>query len=418
MLRKVTAAEVPSLLRDPVDAPTLEAARAIVDDVRHNGESVMRLYAERFGEVEPRAPLVIGKDTLRAAFEALPTKDKNLLLRVHDRIRKFAEAQRAAMKDIVVELPGGRAGHFVAPVEVAGCYAPGGGFPLPSSVLMTAVTARAAGVRTVIVASPRPLPIVRAAAHVAGADMLLAVGGAHAIAAMAFGAGVPRCDVIVGPGSKWVTAAKQIVSGRVAIDMLAGPSELVVLADDSADPSIIAADLLAQAEHGFDSLPILVTTSADLIDRVNAEIAAQLESLPTRETAIASVGGGYAVLASTLDEAVAVVDGIAPEHLELLMENASSVATRLRHYGGLFVGAGAAEVLGDYGAGPNHTLPTGGTARFTGGLSVFNFLRVRTWMRIDDLWAARELVEDARDLARHELLEGHARSAEKRLVRP
>lgn len=245
--------------------------------------------------------------------------------------------------------------------------------------------------------------------------MLLACGGAHAIAALAHGVAVPACDVVVGPGNPWVTAAKHIVSSRVRIDMLAGPSELLILADETADPAIVAADLLAQAEHGFDSLPVLVTTAPQLVDAVNVELARQLATLPTAETAAASVTKGFAVIATNLDEAIEISDRLAPEHLEVLTRDAQAVASRLKHYGGLFIGTGAAEVLGDYGAGPNHTLPTGGTSRFTGGLSVFNFLRIRTWMRIDDPAEARELAEDARDLARHERLEGHARSAERRL---
>src|SRR5207253_886286 len=212
-------------------------------------------------------------------------------------------------------------------------YAPGGRYPLPSSVLMTAVTARVAGVRDIWVASPKPQGLTLAAAAIAGADGVLAAGGAHAIAALAYGAGpiAPR-DIIVGPGNRYVTAAKQLVAGAVAIDMLAGPSELTVFADDGADPGTVAA-----------------------------------------------------------------------------------VAPRLGHYGALFVGAGAAEVLGDYGAGPNHVLPTGGTARSTGGLSVYTFLRVRTWLRIDDRAAAVPLIEDAIWLGRAEGLEGHARAAERRL---
>jgi phosphoribosyl-ATP pyrophosphohydrolase/phosphoribosyl-AMP cyclohydrolase/histidinol dehydrogenase len=281
---------------------------------------------------------------------------------------------------------------------------------------MTAVTARAAGVKEVVVASPKAAPITIAAAYVAGADHLLRVGGAHAIASMAFGLpGVlPPVDVVVGPGNRWVTAAKKLVSGLVAIDMLAGPSELVILADHSATPAMVAADLLAQAEHDPDALPVLVTTSTELIAQTNLELERQLATLPTAETARLALGNGYAVLAPSLAEACAVVDRLAPEHLELLLHDAPEVARHLNHYGGLFIGAGSAEVLGDYGAGPNHTLPTGGTARFTGGLSVFHFLRIRTWMEITDAAASQELVEDSIALGRHEGLEGHARSAELR----
>jgi phosphoribosyl-ATP pyrophosphohydrolase/phosphoribosyl-AMP cyclohydrolase/histidinol dehydrogenase len=412
-LRRLRPDALPSLRRAAVDADTLTAASVIVEDVRARGEVALRAHATRLGDLPEGAPLVLNRDALKRAFDAQPAEVQALLERTAARVRAFAVAQRAALSAVDVEVPGGRAGHDIRAVDRAACYAPGGRFPLPSSVLMTAVTARVAGVAHVIVASPRPAPVTLAAAHVADADALLCVGGAHAIAALAFGAGpVPACDVIVGPGNRWVTAAKQLVSGQVGIDMLAGPSELVVLADDSADPETVAADLLAQAEHDPDALPILVTTSDPLIDQVNEALRAQLAVLPTAETATAAVSEGFAVLCATLDEAVDVCDALAPEHLEVMTQDAEALQLRLRHYGGLFVGHGAAEVLGDYGAGPNHVLPTGGTARQTGGLSVFTFLRVRTWLRMH---APAELARDAAALARLEGLEGHARSAERRL---
>ena len=414
-LRRLTAGGLPDPRRDAVDADTLSAAGAIVADVRRDGAAAVRRHAERLGDLGAGAPMIIERAALDAARDALPTSDRELLQRTAGRVRTFAAAQRAALTEVDVPVPGGRAGHSVAPVERAGCYAPGGRYPLPSSVLMTVVTARAAGVDCVWVASPRPHAITLAAASIAGADALLAVGGAQAIAALAFGAGdVPAVDVIVGPGSRWVTAAKQIVSGRVGIDMLAGPSELVVLADDGADAATVAADLLAQAEHDVDALPILVTTSAELATRVDVELEAQLAVLPTAAVAREAVARGYTVICADLDEATDVCDRIAPEHLELLVREPRRVAGRVRHYGGLFVGAGAAEVLGDYGAGPNHVLPTGSTARFTGGLSVLNFLRVRTWLEIEDPIASQPLCDDAMQLARLEGLEGHARSAARR----
>ncbi len=415
MLRRLDASEVPSLRRDPVDPQTLAAAAAIVADVRAEGEAGLRRHAERLGDLLADAPLVLERPALVAARDALPPEQRAVLERTAARIRSFAEAQRAAVATIDVPIPGGRAGHTVAPVERAGCYAPGGRFPLPSSVLMTAVTARVAGVQQVWVASPRPAPITLAAAAIAEADAVLTVGGAQAIAALAYGAGpVPPVDVIVGPGNRWVTAAKQLVTGRVGIDMLAGPSELLVLADEAADPATVAADLLAQAEHDPDAIPILVTTSEALAAAVDHALDAQLGVLPTAAIARQAVAAGFAVICDSLDAAVAVCDRLAPEHLEVLVADPDSVAPRLAHYGALFIGAGSAEVLGDYGAGPNHVLPTGGTARFTGGLSVLDFVRVRTWMRLDDPAAASQVVDDAVALARLEGLEGHARSAERR----
>lgn len=417
LLKTITTGDLPSLRRDPVDAKTLTEAAAIVERVREEGDEGLRAFAETFGDLEAGAPMIIEKPALQDALERIDSEDREMLERTAARIREFANAQRASITDMTMQLPGGEAGHTIAPVDVAGCYAPGGRFPLPSSVLMTAITARAAGCPTVFVASPKPTDITLAAAAIAGADALLAVGGAQAIAAMAYGTeSVKACDAIVGPGNRWVTAAKQLVAGIVRIDMLAGPSELVVLADEEANATTVAADLLAQAEHDPDALPILVTPSPSLIEAVNRELAAQIEDLPTRETAEAAIGNGYAVLVDSLGEGASVCNLLAPEHLEVLTRNANSLSSNLRHYGGLFIGEGAAEVLGDYGAGPNHTLPTGGTARSFAGLSVYNFLRVRTWMRIDALEEAQVLVKDAISLAKHEGLEAHARSAQRRRI--
>jgi phosphoribosyl-ATP pyrophosphohydrolase/phosphoribosyl-AMP cyclohydrolase/histidinol dehydrogenase len=277
---------------------------------------------------------------------------------------------------------------------------------------MTAVTARVAGVETVWVASPRPTAVTLAAAAVAGADALVAIGGAHAIAAFAVGCGdVPACDVIVGPGNRWVTAAKHLVSDRVRIDMLAGPSELLIIADASADSARLAADLLAQAEHDDDAVPMLIALDESIIDAVESELETQLGDLPTAGTARRALTNGFALVARDFDDAIDLADRIAPEHLELHVRDAASLAPRLRNYGGLFIGETTAEVFGDYGAGPNHTLPTGGTARFASGLSVFNFLKTPTDLRIDDPRAARLLRADAVALARLEGLEAHARSA-------
>ena len=402
--------------RDAVSTQALSEAAPIVDAVRTGGEAALREYAERFGDVRSGEELFHDRCALDRALALLPAGDRARLERVAERIRRFAEAQRRALCPVTVPVPGGVAEHRIAPVQRAGCYAPGGRYPLPSSVLMTAVTARVAGVRDVWVASPKPQALSLAAAAMASADGLVAAGGAHAIAALAYGAGpiAPR-DVIVGPGSRYVTAAKQLVAGAVAIDMLAGPSELTVFADDTADPGSVAADLLAQAEHDPDAVPVLVTLDPTLPGRVEVELARQLRDLSTAETARAALTNGGVVVVASLDDGIAACDAIAPEHLQLELREAAAVAPRLAHYGALFVGPGGAEVLGDYGAGPNHVLPTGGTARSTGGLSVYSFLRVRTWLRIDDRAAARSLVEDAVWLGRAEGLEAHARAAERRL---
>jgi len=415
-MRRMAPDEVERLERVAVDPETLRAAAEIVEEVRREGEAGLRRWAECLGDLAPGERLVAGREELARALAGLPADQRELLERTAGRIAAFARAQREALAEVTVAVPGGRAGHAVASVERAGCYAPGGRYPLPSSVLMTAVTARAAGVGEVWVASPRPTAVTLAAAAVAGADGLLAAGGAHAVAAFTFGAGpVPACDVVVGPGNRWVTAAKQLVYGRVGVDMLAGPSELVVLADHTADAGLVAADLLAQAEHDPDALPVLVTTSDGLVAAVESELERQLEGLPTRATAAAALAGGFAVVCDDLEEAASVCDRLAPEHLQVLVADPAGVGSRLRDWGALFLGAASAEVLGDYGAGPNHTLPTGGSARFAGGLSVLHFLRVRTWLELEAGEGLEALARDAAALARLEGLEAHARAAERRL---
>ena len=397
-----------------VHAEILAEAAAIVERVRSGGEEALREYATRFEDCSPGEPLYLTGEILKSNLDALSGDDRTRIERIADRIRTFARSQRSALAPVDTTVPGGRAGHRIDPVDAAGCYAPGGRYPLPSSVLMTAVTARAAGVRSVWVASPRPASITLAAAAVAGADGVLAAGGAHAIAALAFGVGpIPPSDVVVGPGNLYVTAAKQLLAGQVAIDMLAGPSELVVIADAAADAAWIASDLLAQAEHDPDAVPILITIESDLPDRVEHELARQLESLPTADTARAALANGGAIVCETEDAACLACDDIAPEHLQLSVSNPEALLDRLRHYGALFVGERTAEVFGDYGLGPNHVLPTGGTARARGGLSVMDFLRVRTWIRAD-ADPDPEFIEDVAWFARQEGLEAHARSAENR----
>jgi len=407
--------EIPSQRRDIFDPETLRQAAMIVDDIRARGEPALREYAARFDALDPSEPIVRTGSALASACDGLSNAERELLTRTAARIRRFAEAQRACVRDLRLEIPGGAAGHSVLPAKTAGCYAPGGRYPLVSSMLMTVVTARAAGVECVWAASPQPSQLMLAAAAIAGADAVLAVGGAHAVAALAYGAGpLPPCDVIVGPGNAWVTAAKHLISSRTRIDILAGPSELLILADCHADPALIASDLLAQAEHDVDARPMLVTTHPLLVDVVNRELMQQLRTLPTCKTAEAALSNGFAVAARDLDQAVELCDRIAPEHLALHVMDADQVAQRVRNYGSLFIGSQSAEVFGDYGAGPNHTLPTGGMARGLSGLSVLNFLRFPTWLRIDDGSAASSLHDDAESLARLEGLEAHARSASTR----
>lgn len=415
MLKLIELNQLSMELPPAVDQQTLEATRAILDALRTGGEPALRGAISKFEQRPSDSRLTYYPLDFTQALNAIPTNQADLLRRVAGRIETFAQAQRETLADLQLPIAGGRAGHRWVPLRTAGCYVPGGRFPLVSSLLMTAVTARVAGVSQVWIASPVASPLMLAAAAVAGADGLLHAGGAQAVGALADGCGeIPRCDVVVGPGNRWVTAAKLLVSERVRIDMLAGPSELLVVADESADPETLAADLLAQAEHDSDARPMLVTNSLDLIRSVNQSLQRQLETLPTAANARAALNNGFALRVDSWDEAVNACEAIAPEHLELQLRDAPKIAPRLSRCGCLFIGERSAEVLGDYGAGPNHVLPTGGTARYASGLGVETFLRRQTWLEIDSLEAAQETVQDAVSLAELEGLPGHAASAARR----
>eukprot|EP00339_Tiarina_fusa_P013808 CAMPEP_0117083980 /NCGR_PEP_ID=MMETSP0472-20121206/59115_1 /TAXON_ID=693140 ORGANISM="Tiarina fusus, Strain LIS" /NCGR_SAMPLE_ID=MMETSP0472 /ASSEMBLY_ACC=CAM_ASM_000603 /LENGTH=437 /DNA_ID=CAMNT_0004812801 /DNA_START=186 /DNA_END=1494 /DNA_ORIENTATION=+ len=426
VLNRVTPADVSLEIKDPVDPTALQQAKAIMDELMliDGGGKVSQPklldVAKRLGDVPQDATsVIVTKEQCKEAYDGLSDQERAALTNIHGRVKAFAEMQRKSVVDMEMGIPGGTAGHTVSPCKAAGCYAPGGRYPLPSSVLMTAVTARAAGCETVVLASPKPAPITMAAAHISNVDMFLCVGGAQAISTMAYGmefdgVTVPRCDVICGPGNKWVTAAKSLVNGKCGIDMLAGPSEVLVICDETANAKVVAADLIAQAEHDVVARAILLSTDTAMIETVDQQVHEQIEALPepNRSTALEALKQSFAVKCDSIEQCIAISDDIAPEHLEIQTKDSKAVAKACGNYGGLFVGEHAAEVLGDYGAGPNHTLPTGGTGRYTGGLSVFNFLRIRTWMRVDDAKASQGMVDDSVVMARLEGLEGHARAAE------
>lgn len=402
---------LPTVVRRPVDFDTEALTDEIIQDVRAIGEPAIRRFSEHFGDLSPGDQIVHDRGDLEQALDRVGPDERQTLERVASRIRHFAEAQREALVDVDVEVTGGRAGHRWLPVASVGAYAPGGRYPLPSTVLMTVIPAWVAGVKTVWVASPRPTDVTIAAAAIAGADGLLAIGGAQAIAALAFGVLSPACDLIVGPGNRYVTAAKRALFGEVGIDGLAGPSEILVVADDQADPALVAADLLAQAEHDADAFPLLVTTSRRLANDVDHQIELQLADLPTSSVARQALSNGFSLVVGSLADAVAAAELVAPEHLALHVERPEELLGDFTSYGSVFVGGMSAEAFADYGVGPNHVLPTSGGARFQSGLSVMTFLKSPTWSRLDD---PSELVEDTVLLARLEGLEAHARAARRR----
>jgi histidinol dehydrogenase len=395
-------------LRRGVEIP--DTVPGIVADIRRRGDEAVREWAEKldaFAGDSFEAP----RGQLTAALERLDRTTRDSLTESARRIRIMAEKQRTMFRDLEFELDGVDLGHRVRPVRRVAVYAPGGRYPLPSTVLMGVIPARVAGVEEVVVLSPRLHPVTMAAAVVAGADRVFNLGGAHGIAAAAYGlVGIPRVDMIVGPGNRYVTAAKQLLYGNVGIEFPAGPSELLIIADSTADPDLIAADLLGQAEHDPDATPILVSPSRTLLREVAEQLAAQLETLPPDSPARESLHNGLLVEVANLKQAAELADELAPEHLELMGPAAESLAPALRNYGSLFIGGLSAEVFGDYGSGTNHILPTGGAARFTGGVWVGTFLKVLTWQRVLPEGVSA-MVDMAQTLALAEGLPAHAASA-------
>ncbi|MBM3367833.1 MAG: histidinol dehydrogenase, partial [Betaproteobacteria bacterium] len=398
------------------DGSVARVARAIVADVRRRGDAAVLAYARRFDGVRARsvAQLEVPQARLRAALAGLPGKQAAALRQAAARIRRFHERQRAPSWSIA-ERDGTRLGQRVTPMDRIGLYVPGGKAAYPSSVLMNAIPAKVAGVPELIMVCPNPDPMVLAAAAVAGVDRVLTLGGAQAVAALAYGTrSVPKVDKIVGPGNAFVAEAKRLVFGQVGIDMIAGPSEILVIADGIAPADWVAMDLFSQAEHDEVAQAILLSPSRAYLDRVEASVARLLDGMPRARVIAASLSGrGALVLTRSLAEACAVADRVAPEHLELVVANPRALLPRLRHAGAILLGRWSSEAIGDYCAGPNHVLPTAGTARFSSPLGVYDFQKRSSLIEVSRT-GARTLGRLAATLARGEGLEAHARSAEYR----
>ena len=388
-----------------------EAVGRVLDDVRQRGDDAVREYARRIdGQV--LVDLEIPKERWPAALASLPADLVSALRTAAGRVRSFHEA---AMPKAWQDAAQGY-GETILPLERVGLYVPGGLASYPSTVLMTAIPARVAGVREVVLCTPRPSPETLAAAELAGVDRLFQIGGAQAIGAMAFGTqSVPRVDKVCGPGNIFVALAKRQVYGLADIDGLYGPTETVVVADDSADPALCAADLLAQAEHDEMASPVLLTTSDTLANQVATEVELQLEQLDRRDIASAAVQGqGLAVVVETVEQAVAIANAFAPEHLCLLVREPWKYVPLVKHAGAIFLGESSPEVIGDYVAGPSHTMPTGGTARFASYLGVHHFLKHVPVIALSDA-KMRELGPAAMALGVAEGLTAHARAMQLRL---
>lgn len=429
-----------------------DVVKNVIDDVIKNGDAALKKYGEKFDVSAPETFLISENDLKYAADKLKNEKPEtyDAICYSHELALKFALKQKESFNDFEIELtPGMFTGQKTIPVEKAGVYVPAGRFPLVSTVIMTVTPAVAAGVDEIIMCTPpRVHPSdkdaaeksgtgvpgapfiggkpyadegIMAAAYICGCRKVFACGGSQAIAAMAYGTeSIPNVDVIVGPGNKFVAAAKKQVYGKVGIDMVAGPTEVFIIADDSANPSWVAADLLAQAEHDVVAQPVMVCTNEEFAKKVSDEIEKQIETLPTKQTARASIDNlGRIIIASSLEEAAELANKKAPEHLELAMQDGKErdkIQNLVRNYGSLFIGHYSAEVFGDYAAGLNHTLPTSGAAHYSGGLSVRVFLKTVTTLRAEkDSEGMKKSAVAAGNLGDAEGLAAHARAARLRL---
>lgn len=387
-----------------------EAVARILSSVQEEGDAALQRWSELLDNTQPpdfRVPV----EQLATAFASLPQSLTRALTTAAERIRAFHERQ--PLPDWQTEALGGIVGQRVTPIERVGIYVPGGTAPLPSSLLMSAIPAQVAGVDEIIVCTPpQPHVTILAAAHMVGIEHVYQIGGAQAIAAMAFGTeSVPSVDKIVGPGNLFVTLAKQQVYGIVGLDGLYGPTETVVIADGSANPAWVAADLLAQAEHDVMAGAILLTPDRALAEAVQVEVARQMETLSRTEIIAQSLANrSGVVLTPDLETAAALADAYAPEHLCLSVADPGALAKKIRNAGGLFIGERSFEVLGDYVAGPSHIMPTGGTARFSSPLNVLDFVKINSIIALD-AETSLALSPIAAELARVESLTAHAAAA-------
>jgi histidinol dehydrogenase len=398
------------------DAGVQRAVRAIIGAVRRRGDAALLAYARRFDRVKASsvARLEVGRPALARALRTAPRNEVAALRQAAARIRGF-HARQLARSWSYVERDGTRLGQTVTPLERVGLYVPGGKAAYPSSVLMNAIPAKVAGVGEVVMVSPNPDPLVLAAAALSGVDRVFTLGGAQAVAALAYGTKrIPRVDKIVGPGNAYVAEAKRQVFGQVGIDMIAGPSEILVIGDGTTPAEWVAMDLFSQAEHDELAQAILLSPSGRYLDAVEAAVRRLIATMPRRKVIAASLKGrGALIHTRSLDEACRVANRIAPEHVELAVAKPRALLPKMRHAGAVFLGRWSSEAVGDYCAGPNHVLPTSGTARFSSPLGVYDFQKRASLIEISRK-GARRLGRVAATLARGEGLLAHALAAEMR----
>ena len=417
MLNQVSWIKRPQGQDAQADRSLTEKVSAIIERVKAEGDTALRAFSQQFDHVVP-AQFEVSEQEIAEALEGMDAQTRRDSEFAINQVRRFAQAQLATMLPLEVEtLPGVHLGHRIIPVQTVGCYVPGGRYPILSAPVMSIVPATVAGCEQIIACLPPGAhPAMIAVCHLAGAHRIFKVGGAQAIAAMAWGTeSIPSVDKIVGPGNAFVNEAKRQVFGRVGIDALAGPSEIFTIADDSADPRILAADMLAQAEHDIPTRVGLATTSRDIAEHTLAEVERQLATLPTAATAgEAWRRQGEIVLCEDEAQLIAFADHMATEHLQVHTRDPHATAAKIRNYGSLFIGQNASVVFSDKCCGTNHTLPTMAAARYTGGLWVGAYVKICTHQWIDEQ-GIPAIAEPAIRQSRTEGMQGHRRAAEIRL---
>jgi len=387
----------------------------IIKEVRDKGDIAVSYYTKKFDKASLNS-FIVTREEVKKAYEQVDKSTIKPIKLAKKSIEFFAKQQLKQFRNFEIKKNGVVLGQRVVPIERIGVYIPGGNYPLPSTALMCIVPARLAGTKEIIACSPRIRPETIVAADIAGADRIFRIGGAQAIAAMAYGTKqIPKVDKIVGPGNIYVTAAKKAVYGDCGIDFLAGPSEVMILADETADYRIIAIDLMAQLEHDINARAFLAANSAALVKKVRIEIERLMLELTTKGIIKQSLKNLRIKVVKNMDEAVSFANEIAPEHLELQIKNPEKYLSRLNSYGSLFLGKYSAEAFGDYCSGTNHVLPTNGGARFTSGLSVRDFVKLQTYQKIDRKGAVN-LAPVALKLSKTEGLDAHNRSIKTRLA--
>ncbi len=398
-----------------IEFENIESVAQIIADVRKNGDSAIIEYSKKFGDGNVNI-LKLTEKEIEKAVEKVDKKTIETIKFAIKNVKEFAQVQLSSIKEIETIVNGNILGQKIIPLDSVGCYIPGGNYPLPSSAVMTIVPAKTAGVKRVIAMSPKIQPVTITAAHLSGADEIYGIGGVQAIAAMAYGSEtIKKVNKIVGPGNKFVTSAKKQVFGECGIDFLAGPSEVLIAADESANPDFVAADILAQCEHDKDARAFLICFSSDFAKQVVNRAEKFLKTLSTKDIAEISFNKSFAVIVNSIEEAIELSNEKAPEHLELCLKNAKDISDKFRNYGSMFIGNYSAEVFGDYVSGTNHTLPTNQVAKYSGGLSVFDYIKIQTYQIIQEK-SLGQTAQNASVLAEKEGLFAHKLAADIRIL--